>query len=317
VELLDLVKYHNDINTLKLGSFREKELDVFFSILFKMKDKNTEEIIIDYRELWKLSNSARINSRMYKYVEGLNRKLITLSQEVTLPDGTIENISLFEKLSRNPKWNYIKVKVSPTFSYMLNDLIGNYTRFDLKALVGLKSGYSKQLFKLLKQYEGTGSCSWYWVELEEFKELLGVPENYSTTNFNKKVLKPIMEDLGAIFKNLEIIKLTKENHPVGRGKKTYSLKFTWERSPSISEKKSQSKAIEPIKYKCGTPEAFTREIREPEINQEIQQLKDLIKNKVKNNHVLRAAIIPLKTKEELDCFIEKHKLDIERPLFKL
>ena len=39
---MDLVKYHNDINTLKLGTFKEKELDVFFSILFKLRDKGTE-----------------------------------------------------------------------------------------------------------------------------------------------------------------------------------------------------------------------------------------------------------------------------------
>lgn len=240
---MNLVKYHNDINTLKLGSFGEKELDVFFSILFKLRDRGTEEVTLEYSELQKLANTSRHNARMYSYITGLNKKLLGLTQEVVLPDGAIREFNLFEYIDRKKEWNFIRVKVTETFSYLLNDLIGNYTKFDLKALVSLKSGYSKQLFKLLKQFEGgPGSCYWYWVELEEFKELLGVPENYSTTNFNKKVLKPIEKDLGVIFKNFEITKLTKEGQKVGRGKRIHSLKFTWEKEKKLPQ-------IEPIKYR--------------------------------------------------------------------
>ena len=266
---MDLVKYHNDINTLKLGTFKEKELDVFFSILFKLRDKGTEPMELKYNELHKLANTSGHNSRMYSYITGLNKKLLGLTQEVTLPDGAIREFNLFEYIDRKEDWDFIRLKVTETFSYMLNDLIGHYTKFDLKALVSLKSGYSKQLFKLLKQYEGKGPCSWYWVELEELKELLGVPKAYTTTDLNIRVLKPIEKDLRTIFKNFKIHKLTTEREPVGRGKKTHSIKFTWEKKASIQAPKE----VPPIKYRGTKPGEATEQIRGPE-SQDIKQHKE-------------------------------------------
>jgi len=262
---MELVKYHNDINKIKTGSFTEKEIDIFFSILFKMKGRETKEIILEFAELKGLVESTQNNTRLMSQVRSMNRKIINLNQEIELPNGDIMVFNLFEKLVFSPKKRTLTAKITETFSYMLNDLIGNYTKFDLKALVSLKSGYSKQLFKLLKQYEGTDQGpKWYWVELKEFKDLLGVPGTYSTTNFNKKVLAPLETELGKIFYNFKIQKLTKDGKPVGRGKKTHSIKFTWE--------KRAIKEVPPIKYRGGNPGQSTEKIKAPELS-EIDQLR--------------------------------------------
>ena len=34
----DLVKYHNDINKLKMGNLDEKELELFFALCVELKD---------------------------------------------------------------------------------------------------------------------------------------------------------------------------------------------------------------------------------------------------------------------------------------
>jgi plasmid replication initiation protein len=301
---LELIKYHNDINTLKLGSFGEKELDVFFSIIFKMRDKGTEEITLYYKELHKLAATSRHNPRMYKYIIGLDGKLLGLNQKMILPDGATRNFNLFEYIDTKEDWDFIRVKVTETFSYMLNDLIGNYTKFDLKALVGLKSGYSKQLFKLLKQYEGKGPYSWYWVELEEFKELLGVIPDYSTTNFNKWVLKPIEKELSKLFHNFQVHKLTKEGEPVGRGKKTHSLKFTWEKKNLIPE----AKEITPIKYRGKSPEETIEEIREPD-TQEIKQHKEDVLRLAEGQlpkpqfNIFKTTVGMLRTKDQINNLV--------------
>ena len=65
--------------------------------------------------------------------------------------------------------------------------------------VSLKSSYSKNMFKLLKQWESVRQKEFV---LEELKEYLGVPATYDTNNFNKKVLKPIMTELPEFFNNL-------------------------------------------------------------------------------------------------------------------
>lgn len=41
----DIVKYHNDMNKVNFGNFSTKELDLFFSICFKLKEIGTDEII--------------------------------------------------------------------------------------------------------------------------------------------------------------------------------------------------------------------------------------------------------------------------------
>jgi plasmid replication initiation protein len=310
VGILDLVKYHNDINTLKLGSFGEKELDVFFSIIFKLRDKGTEPITLKYGELHKLADTSGHNNRMYNYITGLDEKLLGLNQKMILPDGATRNFNLFEYIDTKDDWDYIRVRVTETFSYMLNDLIGNYTRFDLKTLVNLKSGYSKQLFKILKQYEGQGPCSWYWVELEEFKELLGVSKNYSTTNFNKKVLAPLEKELGEIFDNFKINKLTKEGEPVGRGKKTHSIKFTWEKKVPLKTLKE----VNPIKYKGTTPEAITEPIKAPD-KQEVKEHKEevlqlaagqLPKDKF---NIFKTTVKMLRTKEQINNLVVEFSIN--------
>jgi plasmid replication initiation protein len=219
--------------------------------------------------------------------------------------------NLFEKLVFSPKKRTLTVKITETFSYMLNDLIGNYTRFDLKTLVNLKSGYSKQLFKLLKQYEGKGPCSWYWVELEELKELLGVPEGYKTRHFNDRVLKPILEDLTPIFNNFHIQKLTKDGEPVGRGRKTHSIKFTWEKKAPTQ----QLKEVAPVKYRGKAPEEVTEEIREP-VSQDIKQHKeDLLKlaefqlPKDKFN-IFKTTVKMLRTKEQINNLVMEFSINM-------
>ncbi|WP_366515965.1 RepB family plasmid replication initiator protein [uncultured Cetobacterium sp.] len=44
----DVVKYHNDMNKVNLGVFSTKELDLFFSICFKLKEQGTNEIKISF-----------------------------------------------------------------------------------------------------------------------------------------------------------------------------------------------------------------------------------------------------------------------------
>ena len=47
----DIVKYHNDMNNVSFVGFKEKELDLFFSLCFKAKEQGTNMIKIDFSEL--------------------------------------------------------------------------------------------------------------------------------------------------------------------------------------------------------------------------------------------------------------------------
>ena len=57
--------------------------------------------------------------------------------------------------------------------FLLNQLTSNFTRFELKEFVTLKSSYSKEFYRRMKQFKNTG----FWkCSIEEFRYLLDIPE---------------------------------------------------------------------------------------------------------------------------------------------
>lgn len=211
-----LIKYHNDINKLKLGKFTDRETDIFFSIMFKSKG-TTGNVIINFSELKNLIEGHRSEQRLVDNVRRLNLKLKTLVDEIQDSDGNYTAFSLFGDITTKPKEKVIEIKIDDRFRNLINNLIGNFTEFDLKDLISLNSIYSKTIFRLLKQWESKRKREF---KIEEFRELLGVPEKYRMSIIDIKVLKPIMEELPQYFPNLKLEKIK-------TGKKVTSLKFTW------------------------------------------------------------------------------------------
>lgn len=87
---------------------------------------------------------------------------------------SFEKFNLFITYSVHGDTKNIRIKMSEKFDYLLNKILGNYTKFDLIDFVRLKSVYSKNFFKLLKQWD---SIREYKVSVVDFKELLGVFDN--------------------------------------------------------------------------------------------------------------------------------------------
>ncbi|TPR47828.1 replication initiation protein, partial [Apilactobacillus micheneri] len=112
----------------------------------------------------------------------------------------------------------ISIKVNPDLSNILNNL-SRWTRFNLENFVLLNSTYSKTIFRLLKQYRVVGKRTF---DLNNFKMLLGIPKSYRASDINKRVLQPIMIELSAYFKGLNIKK-----NKMGRSGKILSYSFYW------------------------------------------------------------------------------------------
>lgn len=231
---MNILKYNNDLNSLSFGQFKEKELDLFFSICFKVKELGNKEIEIPFEELKKLSNYSNRNlNRFIKDLESTYDKMLSLNIKIIYSEIDFEKFNLFNSYEVLGSEKKIIIQVSKKFEYLLNKLIGNYTKFDLIEFVSLKSIYSKNLFKLLKQWESKREKLY---SLEEFKKILNVP-NYTTTDFNRRVLKPIMEELPQYFSNLKLEKIK-------TGKKVTSLKFTWNGKPKEAIDIKEAEVVE-------------------------------------------------------------------------
>lgn len=213
----DLVKYHNDMNKIALNGFNEKELNILFSLIVLGRDKGTTELHIPFSELRKLSNdNGKNRDRFIKSIVNVNSKIIQLFYKIETKSKIIM-FTLFNKFSLDLDEDILTVEINKDFSYLLNDLVGNFTKFELVDFVKLKSSYSKNMFKLLKQWETVKEKEF---DLEELKLLLDTPVAYDTFKFNQKIIKQLENDLPPFFPNLKIEKIKK-----GRVIKSY--KFTW------------------------------------------------------------------------------------------
>lgn len=234
----EIVKYHNDLSELPLRKFNASELDLLMTICSKCKYQDTASLTFDFSELKKLANyDSKDNHRLAEDIRRTNKKLLELN--IMLHDaeksGTTVQFALFTRFITSEEMQTLEVKVNEEFKYILNDLTSNFTRFELDEFVKLRSSYAKACYRQLKRYRDTGFWS---VSLERFKELMDVPKSYTLTNLDKRILKPIDNELSKVFKRFTIDK----RYGSGRGKPVIGLEFRftperpWEPLMNLEEK---------------------------------------------------------------------------------
>ncbi len=211
---MEIVKYHNDLNKIVLKDFNSKEIDIFYAIIFKMKNKS--EAIFKIEEIKTLATTEYGNRSLERFFKHLDVVFKTQIQIKTATKITDYHLFITKELDKDK--NQILIKLHPDCIYILNNFIGNYTQFELQKFLQLQSGYSKILFRLLKQFNDTKKL---FITMEEFRVLFEVPVNYEQDNINQKILKPAIKELSSIFKGLKYIK--EKN-----GKKISRIVFTWE-----------------------------------------------------------------------------------------
>lgn len=313
-----IVKYNNDMNNVSFIGFKEKELDLFFSICFKMKEQGIQSVTLSFEELKSLSNYINRNlSRFYKDLEEVYNKLLELKFRYE-DDKKIERFVLFTRYLIDKEDKTVTIQINERFKYILNNLVANYTKLDLLDFVSLNSIYSKNMFKLLKQWDSI--CEKIY-NIEILRVNLGVPESYDTSNFNRKVLKPISTELPKYFDGLKIEKLK-------TGKKVTDLKFSWKRKKEVIEaeeveikiSEKLNKAIEKAKKNRFIEKLFTDENIEKLLSkfEEDTLIKGLnacykdIQKDVKSLNYLIKAIETAAGKKTKKIVVEKEKTDQEK-----
>ena len=115
VILSEIVKYHNDLNTLQMTGFTEKEIDIFFSICFKLKNQGNTSVNMSYKEIKELSNyKHRSIAKMHDSVDSTFKKLLGLSIKVE-DENTIARFVLFTDYVIDKNNQYISLQVHDKF----------------------------------------------------------------------------------------------------------------------------------------------------------------------------------------------------------
>ena len=255
-----IVKYNNQFNQVALRNFSSQELDLLISISSKVREKGTEIIEFSFLELKKYINlkSKHSNVEFMKNIINVNRKLLALN--FTFINGNvIEQFTLFNKFKVDGDTQILYVSVNEEFFFLLNQLTSNFTRFELKEFVTLKSSYAKEFYRRMKQFRSTG----FWkCNIEEFRNLLDIPEKYRIVDIDKYVLKPVVKELGEKY-NLQIEKKYGFNGGRGRSRVIgFEFRFSTDKNLETLETKKIEKEVKPQKrYKIieNTPKVEEKE----------------------------------------------------------
>ena len=223
LEKKEIVKFHNDVNKIKFSNFNLYHYKVFYTICAEVLEKGIDEVVIDFSVLKK-----NLDLRTSKTVTDMYLKNILLetSEKLSQINFNIENrffegfCTLFTDFYI-PKTGEKKlyVRVNEKTKYILNNLVRNFTLANLQLLNSLTSKYSYRLYLELKQFQNVKDkfekdgkfYSWRNFEIQNFREIMDIPESYRMKDIDKRVLNSSIEELNQYFEDIYFIKIKKSN----------------------------------------------------------------------------------------------------------
>lgn len=229
----DIVKYDNYMNDLKLKKFTSTDIDFLMMLCAKMKNMGTKEMNFSFIEIKKLTNyKITSNKKFVDDLERMNKKLMEVTCRIETEKKIIMFV-LFPTFEINKETSTLIVSVNEKFSFILNELTKDFTRFELEEFVSLKSKYSKNLYRILKQFRSTGQV--IITNIEDFKGKLDCPKSYEQKYFMLKVINPAIEELKEYFPDLECTKKIAKR----KGNPTIGYTFTFTPEKRYEKKESE------------------------------------------------------------------------------
>lgn len=224
----DIVKYNNDLNKLNMSTLKDKELELFYAICLELKEKGIDVITIDITEFRKEFNIPQVNKKRFnEYLENVQDKFLSLKYTLKT-EKRIKKGTFFYDFDADLTTNKMIIRVNPEYSYILNGIVEYYTQFSFTEFQSLKSKYSRILMPKLAQWNSIKKLE---IQKEELFTILGVPQSYikDISNFNKKVIKSLKEDLPKVFYNLKIKTIKKST--ANSKNEINSYLFSWSNKP--------------------------------------------------------------------------------------
>lgn len=299
----EVVKHHNDLNTVIMRKWTAEEMNFFFAIIAKARDKGTSDLVFDKYQLAELANySIQHNKRFYDTMDSLANNISQL-RYIEKTSKSIEYMPLFTRFRVD--WEedlsdmQAQVSVSPLFEYILNKLSANFTQYELQEFTTIRSTYAKTAYRLLKQWRTVGRKEF---KIDEFKLLLDMPTSYKSCHIDRLVLKPILEQLSPYFEDLKVKKIKSKK----RGNPVLGYEFTWKKEvpgtydpDKFNKPKSEPKKASKSKSskKTNVPEWVN-----PDYKNETSEDKKLVMEEYKQ---VRVAILNTTDEDKLERLNKK------------
>lgn len=240
-----LVKLNKEFLGIELGFLNKKELELLYILCLAFKERQVQSIKIHIKEIKELMSSGEKEIRktdIENYVETLHKRLAKVNIR-TNKKGISGTLNLFEYVitdTRDYETGIVTIiaKITDTAMNFFNNLEGKrnkYLRFLIEDAIKLKGKYSALLLPHLISCSKSKELE---ITFENLEEILGIKGKYTRkTDFNKRILKPVVEELEIIFKDLKV-KALKKNELDPR--KITHYRFAWSNNINYDDKKEET-----------------------------------------------------------------------------
>ena len=256
-EKKEILVYHNDFNTIKIGGFTKNRLNFFIGICYKVMGQGTNTVVLTFDEISKICDFKRkitikeFEEEIIKMNEELIEKNLKFRRKLDSGNYETTQLVLFPTFITNPDTRTLTVVVNEKFKILLNTFNKDFTELDLKKFVNLKSKYSQLLYKDLMQYKYSG---YRVIKISELIDKLNIPQSfysikngeitYKITAISLRILDKVQDELKDILENFSYKYIVMEKKgEVKRGRKKYThIEFTFK--PIKESIQNQNKDIE-------------------------------------------------------------------------
>ena len=147
----------------------------------------------DDMDFWKYTLKLSELDIEHKELKRAARSLVGKVFEIKEPDGWLM-ISWFSSIRYNGKNGTIELQFDPNLKPYLLQLKANFTAYNLRSVLPMRSSYSIRLYELLKQYEKIGHRTF---NVDDLRDTLQVPASYTWKDLKRQIIEKAVEDINA------------------------------------------------------------------------------------------------------------------------
>ncbi len=233
-----VIQHNRLVNSRHILNASEQKLYLAMVSQIKQEDKGFHNYKIDIKDFVEMTGTRHKDE--YARAEEITKTLIKKYVEITLPNGDKLQTTFLSHAKYKTGCGYVEVAFSPELKPYLLELKNNFTKYDIRNILPLKSKYAIRIFELLKQFKTIGERIF---PVDELMTLLEIPDSYSYGRLKKYILIPTQKELSEhtdMYFGFEEIKF---------GRKVTSLRFIIHKQKMDLSTRSSPKLeiIKPIK----------------------------------------------------------------------
>lgn len=194
-----IVFYSNDINRVNLSMFSPLENNLLFSIFRKFNFVTEYKFSRD--ELYEMicdGSSHLSDNEIVAMLEDFVKKFLSINF-VFITEKYNTYVNLFSYMKVDKESVCLSVKINSDMDGILKNIQRAFTAFDLLEFKGLKSNYSKAIFRNISQFEGTNK---WIISMDEFRERFSIPKSYLIGNVKQRILEPAIKELKPYYRKI-------------------------------------------------------------------------------------------------------------------